>query len=123
MENNLKIDDIIEMGGHVELTAPLMMFVAEKGVEPFNGHEYAPENSFAIVVLAAKSQIQILHRRINGLYGVIVAAHRPVGLTEVEEMKVEPIKEDINGNHFVATWADLEFALKERRGKKDETDI
>jgi hypothetical protein len=40
VENNLQIDDIIEMGGHVELTGPLLAFVAESGIEPVNGTEY-----------------------------------------------------------------------------------
>jgi hypothetical protein len=119
VENNLKIDDIIEMGGHVELTGPLMMFVAEKGVEPVNNTEYAKDNAFAIVVLADKSRLQILHRKINGIYGVITEARRPLGLTDVEDMGVSPVPEDeINGNHFVTTWADLEFALKEKRKEK-----
>lgn len=120
MENNLKIDNIIEMGGYIDLVNPLLMFVAEKGFEPTNGTEYAKDCVFAIAVLAEKSQLQVLTRKINGIYGIIINAKKPLGLVETEGMCVEPIQTDeINGNHFVTTWADLEMALKEKKGKKE----
>jgi hypothetical protein len=129
MCKKLHIDELIEMGGHVELTGPLMVFIAAKGYEPVNETEYEPTTPFAIVWLAEKSQIQILARKENGIFGVVTQPAKPKGsmggtvdYTEtphlLKDFTVEDITiEEVKGYRFIASLLELEAAMAPKRGK------
>ena len=121
MEENLRIDELIEMGGHLELTCPLMLFLEDDDLEQHPDDEHPNEKMYAIIAIAQESKIQVLSRKLNAIYGVITEAKDPVQLTNFESCAVEPVSDKaVNGHKFVTTWADLEFAIQEhKRGQKE----
>lgn len=125
MNDNFELDEIIEMGGHIEINNPIMLFMADEGIEPINGTEYPEDNAFALVTVDRKSKLQLLNRKENGYFGIIVDAVNPIGLTEYEPEKgIDGVHTgaleayEVNGHHFVTSWLDLKCALEEKRGPK-----
>ena len=100
---------------------------AEKGQEPVNGTQYASNVLFAIVWLAEKSRLQILERKLNGIFGIVTEPCNPAATVaerveyndippEPETLSVGPIPiEEIKGNHFITSWIELEKATKPRQ--------
>lgn len=124
MEENLRIDELIEMGGHLELTCPLMLFLEADDLEPESVDmpdiEKSNEKAYAIIAIGQESKIQVLSRKLNAIYGVVIEAKDPVQLTNFESCAVEPVSgEAVNGHKFVTTWKDLEFSIQEyKKGQK-----
>jgi len=130
VENNFNIDEIINMGGQVELTDLLMVFVAEPESKMISETEYAPETAFAIVFLAENSQIQIIARKSGGLFGVIIKASNHKGVVAgepnldikpptFEDCRIEEMSENLNGSSFITSLIELERATAPRRRKKE----
>ena len=120
MENNLRIDDIIEMGGHVELTGPLLVFIEDEKLDEELGIENQAEKLYALVGLSEKSKIQITKRELNRIEGIIIEANTPMQVLSFEHGGktefIDPI--EVNNKSFVTSWLDLEDAIKIRRGRK-----
>jgi len=100
-----QLDEIIELGGLVELTSPLMLFVDRNELDA----EGKP--TYAIIFVNTKSILRILEVKDNGVYGEIEVSSEAVGLKQNQEVgRVS----DLTGKRFVTSTRDLEGAIYTR---------
>lgn len=90
----MNIKEIIELGGVVELTAPLMIFIS------------AEADMYQVVWLREKSIVKIEHAQENAIYGIVTSTENPFTLDGDEVCK-----SDLKDEKFITTLVDLEKAI------------